>query len=82
MTKILTALSLLIVTASAGLFSTVSGMRLKEIKPTSSHTLDTVGFNPRIYEFTSSNKDMYYVLVFSSSDNSSTPTMQCVKVNK
>jgi len=65
----------------AGLFSTVSGLTMKEIKPLSSYTLGTTGINPRVYEFTPQNdKSILCVVVFGNSDNgTSVPAMQCFK---
>jgi hypothetical protein len=51
MKKILT-LALLTSFATAGLFSTVSGLGMKEKKTDKEYTLDTAGMNPRVYEFT------------------------------
>ena len=68
---------------NAGMWSTVSGMTMKEVKPSVSYTLDTAGFNPRIYEFDTRTKPiMHCVLVSSSSDKSSAPTLQCIPKNR
>lgn len=75
-----TLLSLLLVgaiahTAQAGMFSAVSGMSMKEIKPTASYTIDTAGINPRVYEFkTSTGREC--VLVVLTGDQPSS-TLQC-----
>lgn len=69
--------------ASAGMFSTVSGMNMPEIKPSNGYTIDTAGFNPRIYEFTpkfDSNK--ICIIAFSSSDGSSSSQMDCFDKKK
>jgi hypothetical protein len=83
MKKIL-IVSLLSAGAYAGnLFSTISGMGMEEVK-TNSYTIDTVGINPRVYQFNpKDNKDYLCVIVFPNSDGEHTaavPAMQCFKV--
>ena len=57
------------------MFSAVSGMSMKEIKPTASYTIDTAGINPRVYEFkTSTGREC--VLVVLTGDQPSS-TLQC-----
>ena len=64
----------------AGMFSTMSGMAMKEIKPVAEYTIDTVGINPRVYEFIPQNDNTKLcVVVFGNSDRLSAPTMQCFK---
>ena len=78
----LTALMALTASIQAGFFSSVQGMTMKEFKPTFAYTIDTNGVNPRVYEFTpQSDPTMSCVIVFSSSDESSAPTMQCFRKN-
>ncbi len=36
---------------AGGMFSQMVGMGMKEITPIKSYTVDTAGYNPRIYEF-------------------------------
>ena len=74
---LLTPLSL-----QAGVFSAVSGFSMKEIKPTATYTVDTVGVNPRMYEFKSQTiPNTVCVIAFTtaSSDSSSTFQMECIK---
>jgi len=65
----------------AGMFSTLSGMAMKEIKPLASYTIDTAGVNPRVYEFVPQNdKTKLCIVVFGNTDNGiSIPAMQCFK---
>jgi hypothetical protein len=44
-------LSVVIASLNAGMFSSVSGFAMKEVKPEHAYTLDTAGINPRVYEF-------------------------------
>lgn len=68
------------ISANAGMFSMVSGMSMKEIKPQASYTIDTAGINPRVYEFDSKVKPIMHCVVFiASSEKMSAPTMVCVK---
>ena len=73
-------------TALAGMFSTISGFTMKEIKPKAEYTLDTAGFNPRVYEFVPLNdKTKLCVVIFGhASDRSgqSALTMQCFTKGK
>ena len=79
MKKILLILSLFLY-SNAGVFSTMSGMAMKEIKPVASYTIDTAGINPRVYEFIPKNDTTKLcVIVFGNSDKLSVPAMQCFK---
>ncbi len=74
---------LVALSANAGMFSMVSGMAMKEIKPQSSYTVDTAGINPRVYEFdTRVEPIMHCIVLMASSDKMTAPTMQCYKKNK
>ena len=79
MKKVITLIILTLTISQAGMFSTVSGMTMEEIKPNSSYTIDTAGINPRIYEFTpKANPDKICVVVFGNADGGvSIPAMQC-----
>jgi len=75
-----TLLATLAVTSNAGMFSMVSGMAMKEIKPQASYTVDTAGINPRVYEFDTRVKPIKHCIVLiASSDKLAAPTMQCYK---
>ena len=68
------------ISANAGMFSMVSGMSMKQIKPQASYTVDTAGINPRVYEFDTQVKPTMHCIVFmASSGKMSAPTMQCHK---
>lgn len=80
--KIVATMILASLVAQAGMFSAVSGMTMKEIKPTQEYTIDTAGMNPRIYEFTPvGDPSRYCVLVVLSGDEPSS-TLQCYKKEK
>jgi len=67
----------------ASMFSMVSGMAMKQIKPDAAYTVDTAGINPRIYEFNTRVKPiMHCVVLIASSDKFSAPAMQCTKIEK
>ena len=67
----------------AGMFSMVSGMTMKQIKPQAAYTVDTAGINPRVYEFnTKVEPIMHCVVLIASSDKFSAPAMQCTKIEK
>lgn len=77
MKKIL-MIMLLVVVANAGMFSTVSGMLMEEKKPVAAYTVDTNGFNPRVYEFTPKGNPNYIcVYSFISGEKTVNTTMQC-----
>ena len=64
-------------TLSAGMFSAVSGMGMKEIKAQQEYTVDTAGINPRVYEFTPQGApEKYCILVVLTGDQPSS-TLQC-----
>jgi len=82
MKKILLLVIVAIAANAGNLFSSLSGMAMTEEK-TNKYTIDTVGINPRVYEFVpQSAKDHLCVIVFPNSDGKHTaaiPTMQCFK---
>jgi len=76
--KTITLLILVALSANAGMFSMVSGMSIKEVKPQASYTVDTAGINPRVYEFDTQVKPIKHcVVLVASSDKMSAPTMGC-----
>lgn len=71
---------LVALSAQAGMWSMVSGMAMKEIKPQAAYTVDTNGINPRIYEFdTKVEPIMHCVIMVASSEGMAAPAMQCFK---
>jgi hypothetical protein len=66
--------------AFAGLWTTISGLSFKEIKPDARFTIDTAGQNPRAYVFTvlNSKPTMQCVIVYTESEYKA-PVMQCWK---
>ena len=79
--KKLLLITFLSVLSYAGMFSTISGMAMDEVKPLASYTIDTAGVNPRVYEFIPKNdKTKLCIVVFGNADNGvSIPAMQCFK---
>ena len=79
MGKIILIAIAFISTLNAGMFSTLSGMAMKEVKPVASYTIDTAGINPRVYEFIPKNdKTKLCIVVFGNTNNNiSIPAMQC-----
>ena len=64
---------------NAGVFSAIEGFTFEEREPKYKYTIDTAGINPRIYEFTTkTDKNIICIVVFSSSDKSSVPALQCI----
>ena len=78
MFKILVLIMITIVTANAGVWTSISGFGAKEIKPDVTYTLDTIGQNPRIYEFTPKNNQNYICIIVYTEGNAKSPTMQCI----
>lgn len=65
--------------ANAGMFSVMTGPKQTK-NPKAAYTVETPGFNPRVYEFTPTTAPNYTcIALFSSSDDSSTSSMQCVR---
>ena len=70
------ALLVLTISLNAGLFSTMQNLNMDEIK-TNGYTIDTAGYNPRIYEFTpKGDKSKLCILAFGNSSKGS-PTLFC-----
>ena len=78
MKKVLVLLAVMVAVAQAGMWSTMQGLSMDKKKLTSQYVIDTNGYNPRVYEFDTVN-GMKCVIVFSSSNEGSSPAMQCVK---
>jgi uncharacterized protein YxeA len=80
MKKIL-AILVLALSLNAGLFSTMQNLNMDEIK-TNAYTIDTAGYNPRIYEFTpKGDKSKLCIMAFGNSKNGS-PTIFCFTKGK
>jgi hypothetical protein len=86
MKKLLLTTTILTSTLFAGnFFSTVSGMTMKQVKPETSYTVDTAGFNPRVYQWETKLGDgtpVTCIALFpnANGDNvSAIPAMQCIK---
>jgi len=83
MKKIILMITMLVITVTsvnAGMWSMVSGMAMKEIKPQAAYTVDTAGVNPRVYEFDTKVAPIRHcVVLIASSSKMAAPTMQCYK---
>lgn len=87
MKKIVLLAVLLSTSLFAGnLFSTISGMAMKEVKPEQAYSVDTAGLNPRVYTWTQNlvnGVKVQCIAMFPNSDGKHTaaiPTMQCLKL--
>ena len=74
--KLLLTLAALAVMANAGLLSTLQGVAMDKVKIDHEYVIDTNGYNPRIYEWTTKS-GMKCIALFSSSSKSSAPALQC-----
>lgn len=84
MKKVLTVLILLCVVSSiafAGLFTSVSGFTLQEVEPDSVYALDTIGENPRVYEFTTKTEPKRKCVVIFTESKQKSPVLQCWSVS-
>ncbi len=71
-------LGVLSVFATAGVWTTIGGLGTKEIKPDVTYTVDTIGQNPRVYEFTPKNNPDYICIIVYTEGSYKSPTMQCI----
>ena len=72
----------LAVSVQAGMWSVISSMGFKKVKPLAKWKLETSGWEPRVYEFNTLSKPiMHCVIIFSSSNKNSSPTMQCIRLD-
>jgi len=77
--KKLLLLGVLLVTANAGVWTSLSGWSAETRKPDAFYAVDTVGENIRVYEFTPKSQPSYTcIIVFVESDKKS-PPMTCVE---
>ena len=78
-TNILAILAIGTIGLQAGAWSTISGMGMDERKIETAYTIDTPGYNPRVYEFkTKTNPNVLCVVIFGNNEDDS-PALQCVK---
>lgn len=81
--KYILILLLALTQVHAGLFSVAASMGMQTVKPDAEYKVSTSGFSPRVYEFTTKTQPyMRCIVLFSSSNENSSPTMQCVKVDR
>ena len=78
MIKKIILVALLAVIANAGVWTSVSGFATKEINPDDTYTLDTIGQNPRVYEFTPKNNSDYICIALFTEGDYKAPVMQCI----
>jgi len=62
----------------AGIWTRLGGFGTKEIKPDSTYTIDTIGENPRVYEFTPRANPNYTCIIVYTESNYKSPVMQCI----
>ena len=65
-----------------GVWTSVSGFGTKEINPDFTYTLDTIGENPRVYEFTPRQNQNYVCVVVYTEGKYKSPVMQCFPKGK
>jgi hypothetical protein len=78
--KYILALTILALSAQAGLWSVATGPKQTK-HPIKSYQLETSGFNPRVYEFNTASGNRC-IAMFSSSNESSTSSLFCFKKDK
>jgi hypothetical protein len=66
----------------AGVWTSISGLGTKEIKPDVVYTVDTAGENPRVYEFTPKNNQNYICIIVYTEGAHKSPVMQCIPKSK
>lgn len=79
MKKVILSLLALVAMANAGMWSVVTGPK-KILQPTAAYTIETPGYNPRIYEWTTSEGYKCLAMMASSNDASS-PAIFCFNPN-
>ncbi|PNX46123.1 MAG: hypothetical protein BV457_08245 [Thermoplasmata archaeon M9B1D] len=81
MKKLLVMAVILTAVANAGMWSVISTSDMQKITPEAAYKLNTAGWAPRVYEFTTHTAPIQKCIVlFSSSNENSSPTMVCTKV--
>lgn len=69
------------VSANAGMWSVIESSGMKVQKPQAEWELDTAGWAPRVYEFTTLvAPKQKCVIVFSASNENSSPAMSCTDI--
>jgi len=77
---LITMIMIFAATAYAGLLTSIGGFNAKEIKPDAFYTVDVVGQNVRVYEWTTQTEPkMKCVAMFTESANKS-PQMHCMPI--
>jgi endo-1,4-beta-D-glucanase Y len=79
--KKLILLFTLIISSYAFSWSTLVGM-FKKTVDTLSYTIDTSGYNPRVYEFDTQGYPRMHCVVLFRNDTRTAPAMQCVPTNE
>ena len=62
-----------------GVWTSVSGFGTKEINPDFTYTLDTIGQNPRVYEFDTQGYPKMHCVVIFRDDTKTSPAIHCVE---
>lgn len=78
MIKKIILVALLAIVANAGVWTSVSGFATKEINPDATYTVDTIGQNPRVYEFTPKGNPTYVCIALFTEGAYKAPVMQCI----
>ena len=77
LTTLLIAAAITTTTLPAGMWSVMTAPS-KTVQATAAYTIETPGYNPRVYEWTTAQGDTCIALM-TSSDKSSAPAMSCFK---
>lgn len=77
---LITVITIFAMTAYAGFLTSIGGFNAKEVKPDAFYTVDVVGQNVRVYEWTTQTEPkMKCVAMFTESATKS-PSMQCIPI--
>ncbi|WP_456325033.1 hypothetical protein [Desulfonauticus submarinus] len=65
--------------ASAGIWTSINSLTLREVKPSKTYALDVVGLNVRVYEFDTQEEPVHHCVVIFTESKYKAPVMQCWK---
>jgi hypothetical protein len=62
----------------AGAWTTLGGLSTKEVEPSAVYSLDTIGQNPRVYEFSPKGNEHFVCIIVYTEGEHKSPVMQCI----
>jgi hypothetical protein len=65
--------------ATAGLWTSLGSLALKEVKPSKAYALDVVGLNVRVYEFDTQEQPVHHCILIFTESKYKAPVLQCWK---